>query len=191
MKNLLKTLLIAVPVLLIFSCERPANVDETADNAEDINEESEMVYEEDDAEFVVEAYSYNLMLQEYGQVAMNKETAPENVKQVAQSSVEYHQQLNNELEEIARKNNIVLPATVGENVSDFKQELMEKEGLEFADDYIDVVDDIQSRVYSEYREAATETVDPELQAWIELNLPLFAAREEMIDEMEEYVDELE
>lgn len=187
---------LTIPVIIIslftFStCNTGASEEGTEEQAEEINDANLTDWAEEDAEFVVEAFSFNLMLIEYAEVAMSKESTPEPVKEYADNARSYYAGLNRDLIEVAEANNIVLPTGVGEDVIDFKENLMKQEGAEFAESYVDVVDDIHRRMINEYQEAIVQSVDEELKTWVSTTLPNIEAREEMVDELLNYADELD
>lgn len=200
MKIFLSFFIIAFSFLFFYSCNSPSNEEETEDTTEEVNEESinqsvpEDVAEEfneGQEEFVVEAYSFNIMLLDYGEVALEKENIPNPVKEFAQASVSFHKEPNEQLEAIALENNIYLPKGEGENVAEFSEQLRGLEGAEFADDYIDVVSDIQDKMISGYQEAIDSEYGQEIQTYAGEALPIMNQRKELVSELEEYTNEIE
>lgn len=191
MNLFIKSFLIVTTFLILTSCNRPANEEQTEDVAEDINEEIIDEPAEDDAEFMVEAHTYSLMLRQYGKVAMEKENIPESVKEFAKTSVEFNENINNQLTQMSLGTKVILPSSLGENVLEFQEKLREKEGAEFAEEYIDVVGEIQSKMVSDYQNAFNRTRNSQLSEWIRVALPQINRREEKVDELAGLTDDLE
>ena len=200
MKDFLFFFLIAFTFSLVFSCNSPSSEEETAESKKEVNEESinqsvteDVVeeFKEGQADFVVDAYSFNLMLLNYGEVALEKENIPDSIKEFAKSSVTYHSKLNEKLEAIALKKNILLPKGEGENVSEFIEDLRRLEGADFADDYIGVVDEIHDKMISEYQDAIDSEYDIEIQSYAGEVLPTMNQRKELVSELEKYTNEIE
>lgn len=182
------------------SCNSGTSEEETASPAEEINQESinksateELADtgEQEDSEFVVEAYSFNLMLKHYGKLALTQENVPEQVKEFAKASVALHEDLNDRIEYIALKNNVFLPKEVGENVEEYSEKLIKMEGPEFAEQYLKTVADIHSEMAGEYEEASNNASDEEIRSMAASALPVIREREEQIDQLEEIKDQRE
>lgn len=177
--------------IAFFGCNPGTSEEDTEERAEELNDAAKTDWAEEDAEFIVEAYSFNLMIQEYARVAADKQSTPAPIKEYAQEALSYYANLNRELMEIAKANNVVLPEAVGENILEHKEELIEEEGAEFAEDFIDTIDDIHRKMIGEYTEANVQSIDESLRTWVSVNLPNIEAREEMVDELRNYADEID
>lgn len=176
---------------LILSCNQPTNEEQTTDAAEDLNEETVSGNAEEDADFIVEAYTHSLMLREYGQVAMEKEGIPAAIKEFAKTSVQFNENINKQLTQMTVNTKVVLPTSIGENVLQFKEELREKEGEEFAEKYMDVVGEIQSKMISDYQKAFNRTENAQLSEWIQAAIPQINEREGHADQLSAYTDDIE
>lgn len=186
MKTSNTPLLMLISILVVVSCGSPTSEEKTEAQAEEINEEQKTTeYGEQNAEFVVEAYSFNLMLQEYAEVAAAKEEIPDAVKQYAQRAVVFHENLNNDLERAASANNIALPQQIGANVVDFKEDLLQKEGEEFTDEYLEAVDEIQRKLITSYQDALLEVTDPQLHDWVKLTSVQITEKEEELNQIQQ------
>ncbi len=164
--------------------------EETEEAAEELNEEmaeGHVWVEEDDAEFLVEAYSYNLMIARYSELASQKATTPA-LQDFASKSLQYHTNLNSEIEAMAAEKVVALPSAVGENVQEYLVDLQEKEGLEFDEAYTEVLDNIQDKIVDEYEDAAEDAADMNLRAWASSTLPNLKAHELTTEELEETVE---
>lgn len=191
MNVLYNVILVIVSLGVSTSCDTKLSQSSTAERDEEVHGHVQnSQYAQEDADFVVEAYVYHLALQEYGKVAMSKESVPDVVKQFAEQSIDYYKELNEDLKRTAEANNIQLPKGVGEDVQEVKQELMEQEGVAFADEYFDVVGEVQHDMISRYMKALYTIDDPQLQDWVRLASAKIAEREEIVDQMEEYTEQM-
>lgn len=176
---------------LAVSCNTGSSEESTEETAEEINEENFSWEAEEDAEFVTTAYSFNLMLQEYGELAQQRANVPAPIMDFAKNSVDYHKNLNEQLSNVAQKSGIALPTAVGENVQDYMENLRDKDGEDFANAYIDVVTDIQDKMTDEYEDAADNAYDPGLRSWAAAELVKIRDREMLVDQLEEVTNEMD
>ncbi|MGK7390912.1 MAG: DUF4142 domain-containing protein [Candidatus Cyclobacteriaceae bacterium M2_1C_046] len=190
MKSLF-SLFVLISFSLLISCNSPSSEEDTEDGAEDINDEKfQSSRAEEDAEFIVEAYSFNLMLIEYAKVLQQKDTVPPRLLQYAENAVRFHSEINNTLKELAQAHQVTLPNQVGENVIEYKEELMEKEGEDLYNDYIEVVDDIQEKMILSYNAAAEGSMDNDIRRFANTILSSIRDRHNEINELDEYVEEI-
>lgn len=174
----------------LMSCDSPASEEDTQDRAEDINKENFTGRSQQEAGFVVEAYSFNLMLIEYAKVIQQKENIPPRLAQYAENALRFHSEMNQTLENLAQEHQITLPREVGDNVIEYKEELLEKEGKELFEDYIEVVDKIQDNMITSYNAAAEGAMDNDIRRFAESILPGIRNRDKETDELEGYLEEL-
>lgn len=189
--DLRTTPLLFLFVALLSACgQEGTSAEETEEPAEELNEEMAEGHawvEEDDAEFMVEAYSYNLMITRYSELAAQKATTPA-LQDFATRAVQFHSNLNDEIEAMAAEKVIALPTGVGENVQEKLVDLQEKEGQEFDEAYTEVLDNIQDKMIDEYEEAAEDASDMNLRNWASSTLPNLKAHELTTEELEEQVE---
>lgn len=178
-------LLLASLLWLATACNQGASTDETREPAETVNEERETIaVDEEDAEFLLDAHSYNLLVVRYGQEAQQNASTPA-LQDFAAQSVQYHQNLNKEIEQLATERNVALPAVVGDDVEEHAMELREKEGRNFDEAYIDVLKDIQDNMIGQYGNAAEGAQDPEIQNWASNTLSDIRAHESTVQTLDE------
>jgi len=137
---------------------------DSAEMAEDQNEESLDNKVEDDAEFAVEAADASLMEVELGTLALTKASSPE-VKQFAQKMVEEHTKASNELKVMAQQKNITLPSAMGNEHRRKYDNLIEKSGADFDKEYMDLMVKDHKDDLDEFEDQAEEGEDPELKSW--------------------------
>lgn len=175
----------------LFSCNQPTNEEKTEDVAEDINKEKFSGAAQRDVEFVVEAYSYNLMLIEYAEAVANKGDVLPVIQDYANNALRYHGELNKTLKELATAHHITLPESVGENVVDYKEKLLEKEGNEFSEDYISTVAEIQENMISKYKAASETSMDEDVLNFAKKYLPGLQERQAALEKIEEVTENID
>jgi putative membrane protein len=137
---------------------------DSAEGAEDQNEETVDNKTEDDAEFAVEAADAGMLEVQLGTMALTKASSPE-VKQFAQKMVDDHTNANNELKALAQQKNITLPATMGNEHQRKYDNFNDKTGAEFDKEYIDQMVKDHKEAIDEFEDQAEEGNDPELKSW--------------------------
>lgn len=181
-------LLLASLLYMVVACNGGVSNEETKEPAEEVNQDYEMLRaEEGDASFLVDAYSYNSMLVRYGQEAMQNASTPA-LQDFASQSVQYHQNLNNEIERLARERNVALPAIVGEDVEEHARRMREKKGKDFDNAYIDVLGSIQGNMIGHFEDAAEDASDTEIRNWASSTLPDMRAHEQTVETLNERID---
>lgn len=143
--------------------------DDSVDQAQDVNDTSAMVNEQD-ADFAVKAADASLAEIELGKLALEK--APDQrIKDFAQQMVSDHQKANEELMAIATRLNITLPPVVSEDHVDKQRKLRDKSGKAFEEDYIDLMVKEHDRAVSLFEDAASDAKNADLQAFAAKTLP--------------------
>ena len=137
---------------------------DSAEVAEDQNEETVDNKKEDDAEFAVEAADAGLLEVQLGTMALTKASSPE-VKQFAQKMVDDHTSANNELKALAQQKNITLPTTMGNEHQRKYDNFNDKTGEDFDKEYIDQMVKDHKEAIDEFEDQAEEGNDPELKSW--------------------------
>lgn len=191
MKNLLKIFLVPALLSTIPGCNQPTNEDQTEKEAKEINEDIVGDVNDEDAKFIVDAFTYSLMLREYGQVAVDKSDVPDKVKEFAKSSVKFNEEIDHQLTKMTLGTKVVLPSEPGDNIVKFREDLKAKEAKDMAEDYMDAVDEAQSKMVSDYQHTYDRTKNSELRDWIEFVLPQIRDRENLVDQLEGYTDDVE
>lgn len=181
MKNpLLITFLFAA--LLIGCNEGP---DDSKERAEEVNKErfddSDI---KDDAEFAVQAADRGLFEVRASELAQSKATDP-NIRDMAEMMIEDHRQANNELQEIASRKNIQLPTAISDDQKDKYEDLAEKDGSDFDEEYLDKMIDSHEEMIDNFRSHVDDTNDPDIQNWVSQQIPTL---EQHLDNLKRYKD---
>jgi putative membrane protein len=137
---------------------------DSAEVAEDQNEEAVDNNKEDDAEFAVEAADAGLLEVQLGTLALTKASNAQ-VKQFAQMMVDDHTKANNELKNLAQQKNITLPTTLSNEHQRAFDKFNDKTGADFDKDYMDQMVQDHKKVINEFEEQANDGNDPEIKSW--------------------------
>ncbi len=181
MKRIFLTLAIAFSIFAVQSCDN-ANTDskKTADsinetkapeNLDDNNTATTPVaVGEDDAKFVTEAASGGMAEVELGKLAKEKGQHVD-VKAFGEMMVNDHSKANDELATLAQAKNITLPASLGTDALNLRDELSKKSPGDFDKSYIeDMVKDHEKDIKL-FEDASKNLKDAELKAFVDKTLP--------------------
>ncbi|HEU5146660.1 MAG TPA: DUF4142 domain-containing protein [Chryseosolibacter sp.] len=137
---------------------------DSAEVAEDQNEETVDNNKEDDAEFAVEAADAGMLEVQLGTLAATKASSAQ-VKQYAQMMVDEHSKANEELKSLAQTKNITLPTTLSNESQRIYDNFKDKTGEDFDKEYIDQMVKDHREVIDEFEDESKEGNDPEIKSW--------------------------
>jgi putative membrane protein len=181
MKRIFLTLAIAFSIVAVQSCGNANNdskktadsINETKapENIDDNNTATTPVaVSEDDAKFVTEAANGGMAEVELGKLAKEKGQRLD-VKAFGEMMVKDHSKANDELATLAQAKNITLPATLGTDEQNLKDELSKKSPGDFDKSYIeDMVKDHEKDIKL-FEDASKNLKDTELKAFVDKTLP--------------------
>ncbi len=181
MKRIFLTLAIAFSIVAVQSCGNANNdskktadsINETkaSENIDDNNTATTPVaVSEDDAKFVTEAANGGMAEVELGKLAKEKGQHLD-VKAFGEMMVKDHSKANDELATLAQAKNITLPATLGTDEQNLKDELSKKSPGDFDKSYIeDMVKDHEKDIKL-FEDASKNLKDTELKAFVDKTLP--------------------
>ena len=178
MKSLQFIWTMAMVSILLAACNNTNRraADDSVDQAQDVNDTSAMVNEQD-ADFAVKAADAGLAEIELGKLALEK-ASDQRIKDFAQRMVTDHQKANDELMIIATDLNITLPPVMSEGHVDKQRELRDKTGDAFEEEYIDLMVKDHDRVVSLFEDAASDARNADLQAFAAKTLPVLKKHSE-------------
>ncbi|WP_333624982.1 DUF4142 domain-containing protein [Sphingobacterium siyangense] len=181
MKRIFLTVAIAFSIFAVQSCGS-ANTDskKTADsinetkapeNLDDNNTATTPVaVGEDDAKLVTEAASGGMAEVELGKLAKEKGQHVD-VKAFGEMMVNDHSKANDELATLAQAKNITLPASLGTDALNLRDELSKRSPGDFDKSYIeDMVKDHEKDIKL-FEDASKNLKDAELKAFVDKTLP--------------------
>ncbi len=181
MKRIFLTLAIAFSIVAVQSCGNANNdskktadsINETKapENIDDNNTATTPVaVSEDDAKFVTEAANGGMAEVELGKLAKEKGQHLD-VKAFGEMMVKDHSKANDQLATLAQAKNITLPATLGTDEQNSKDELSKKSPGDFDKSYIeDMVKDHEKDIKL-FEDASKNLKDTELKAFVDKTLP--------------------
>ncbi len=179
MKKLSFLIMLSITVVSYYACTNTSNKDgdDSVEEAKEANKEAikddEVTgsIEMDDSEFMVEAASGGMMEVELSNLAQQK-SKDTWVKKFAAMIVRDHTKANNDLKALAASKNITLPATMGEDHQKHMDDMREKTGADFDEDYMDMMirhhkDDIDM-----FEMEANHGNDADIKAFASTTLPV-------------------
>jgi putative membrane protein len=165
--------------LVLASCGN--NRSDSVEQAKEQNADAATV-SESDMKFAVEAASGGMMEVQLGRLALEQASA-QAVKDFAQTMIDDHSKANAELQDVARRQSIELPATPGADHQNKIDQLAKKKGRDFDRAYVDLmVSDHESDVAA-FDNQSRNGSDPSLREWAAEKLPVLRHHLDMAKEM--------
>lgn len=187
--SLLKSGVAGLLLLAAVACERGSNNTQTKEMAKE--EKATVPQETDatknDAPFLMDAYSYGVMIVEYSELAA-RNSKRKAVVSFAQKSAEWHKSLNQEIKKFARQQNVTLSEVAGDNVQTYMNELRELPADRFDARYLQVLKEIQTKMITQYETAAEGAADPELQSMLSQKLPDLHAHAQAVQDLADQIN---
>ncbi len=119
---------------------------------------------EKDTDFAVKAADGGLFEVEAGKLAQQKATSPQ-VKEFAKLMVDDHTKASAELKALAATKNISLPAALSDAKQKDLQNLQEKSGADFDNDYMDAMVKAHEEDVDAFEKEAEDGVDADVKSW--------------------------
>jgi putative membrane protein len=135
-----------------------------------------------DAEFLVAAASSNQLEIALGQLAQKKGIAAE-VRTWGQQMEQTHGQAEQELQAIAGRANLSLPANMSPDDRKLYDDVDDRNYLGFDKKYMRTLKELHARTIRRYAEAVTKLTNPELQAYAARRLPLLSHDEDTVSQL--------
>jgi putative membrane protein len=171
------------------SCDRGSSNTQTKERALQLSEASSESWDaRQDAAFLIDAYSYGLMIIRYSELAFEKAQSPA-AKSFAEQSASWHKKLNNEIEQMAQHKEVVLPDAEGEDVQHYFDKLNKLSSAQFEKEYLQVLSDIQDNMIKQYQIASDEALDMNMRNWASQTLPYMQAHAQAVSELMDQLEE--
>lgn len=144
-----------------------------------------------DSAFLLDAYSYGVMLVQYSELAM-LQSQRKDVTSFAEQSASWHKSLNQEIKKVADQQELTLPEVAGDNVHQYMSELRELPADRFDTRYLQVLQEIQGKMIKAYEQQSVALADtaaiensanPGLQRLISEKLPDLHAHAQAVKEL--------
>lgn len=190
MKNLgIKSIICAgVISLSVYACDnKPSEKEDSMEIAEDTNDAKfDNTKTEDDAEFVVEAYSSGMAEVKMADLAIAT-AMNQGVKDFAAKIKAHHTMCNESLQKIANDKGIAYPETLGEKHQKKVNDLADKKGKDFDKEYLNEMISCHKDAIKLFEEETEEGNVADLKNFASEHLPMLkehlAAAEKMKDSM--------
>ncbi len=165
MKLLLRVTIITIISVLFVSFSTQAQDMQKSNKKMDIN-------------FPQKAYSGGMMEVMLGKLAQEKASS-EKVKEFGKSMINDHSKANDELKNIAQKNNIPLPDSLLSKNQDLYNELSQYSGTEFDKHYMDKMVEDHKEDIAAFEDASQKADNQEIRDWASKALPILKHHLEM------------
>jgi putative membrane protein len=184
MKTTLSLFVRATYILMIFALSSCAS-NMSYQQALDKNRRSlESMEKLEDAQFMVEAQSFNLLEQRINQLAIEKGYSADLVK-FARKNAESYEDLGDELSKVSRKEKIKIPSEMKTEHEQKLQELSATARSDFDARYVDVLREINEENTELFEEQASEANDAEIRAFAAAKLGVLRATAEEISQVDD------
>lgn len=130
----------------------------------------------DDARFLVDAASYNILAMKMAEEAI-KSGYSASLVSLAKENYEEHEELGRELKKLARQENIVLPDEMNKNHQDMFAELRNSDRREFDRNYIRILRDASQEDRGKFSQMATAAESEDIRAFAARKLDLFESHQ--------------
>jgi len=180
MKKLNSILFTCLAVLALHACQ--SKTKDSKEGADSLNAAKDsstkqsasaqgIAVDKSDAEFAVEAANGGIAEVEMGNTAVHSAVNPR-VKKFGEMMVTDHTQANNELKDLAKSKNIVLPASVSADEQKMEADISKKTGKDFDKAYVNSMVDDHKKDIKAFEDAIKTLKDPDLKAFAEKTLPV-------------------
>jgi putative membrane protein len=185
MKTNLLIGLLSCGLMLNIACE-PQRTDDPVDRAQDISEERTH-HEDQTIDVLTEAASYNMLNMELAQIAQERAVSPE-TKSFAQELAKEHSDVKSDLEGLAQRKQIELPAGMSDDHRDKIENVTEKTGLDFDKEFVDEVISTHRDKIDDFESLSRDSEDPEIREFAINMLPKLRMQLEKAERVEAQLD---
>jgi putative membrane protein len=159
--------------MLMGACASSLSYDEAMrKNANKIKDTEKL----DDARFLVDAKSYNLLALELTQAAMNQGYAA-SVVTLAKQNHDDHIEMGKEIKKLARQKKVVLPETMKPEHQKLSAELTASDRTEFDKNFIRIFKAVSEEDNGHFMDMATDGADGDIRAFAARKLDLFKSHQ--------------
>lgn len=179
----MKTIYSKIPalllVLLVLSCSQELSYNEAMDkNRSKLSQE-----ELEDANFLVEMKSANILQEKLTQLAIDTGYAS-SVVDMARQNITDHEKMNEDLREIASKKKVKLPAMMSQMHQGMYNQVAVSDRDEFDENFMRTLKRINQDINDEFMDQATEANDADVRAFAARNLDMARIHSERIKQVE-------
>jgi len=165
---------VSAATVLVLTLTLPSCNNEKAEDTKDVAEEHNDAKfdnaKEDDAKFLVSAAEINLEEIQLGQLAQSRGTTSQ-VKELGKMMETEHTKALADLQALAAKKQVTLPASITDNGMDSNKKLMEAKASNFDKEFADMMVSGHKDAISTFEKASTDAQDTEIRNWAASMLP--------------------
>ncbi|AKD02946.1 DUF4142 domain-containing protein [Pontibacter korlensis] len=175
---------------LATACGSDDSINQAADQS--VQQFEEAGVQEDmrnDALFAAEAASASMLQVQLGEAASSMAVSPE-VQGLAQEMVQAHQNILNDLRDMANQSNFVLPSTLGDAHHKVYQEVTDKSGISFDLTYLKRIVDQNEKLIERYEDMVKHGKVMELKQYASKQLPLLREHQQVLEKLQDSIDNL-
>ncbi|TPE42676.1 DUF4142 domain-containing protein [Pontibacter mangrovi] len=190
MRKSIPSVFALIALLFATACSSDDSIEQAAEQS--VQQFKEAGVQEDmrnDAIFVAEAASASMLQVQLGEAAAGMAVSPE-VKGLAQEMVQAHQNMLNDLRNVADENNFVLPTTLGEAHHEVYQTVTEKSGISFDLSYLKHIVEQNEKLVDRYDDMASHAQVMALKQYASKQLPLLREHQQILERLENSLDNL-
>ena len=176
--------LLALPV--VFACNNSSNdsvqkadsANEAKSDTSNLNNDTTnknntagtIAVDQSTADFMVKVADVGMTEVKLGGIAQEK-ASNRRIKDFGQMMTRDHTKAADELKSLARRKNVTLPDSIGNDHSKKIADLSKKSGKDFDKAYIDMMVDGHQSTVNDFEKASNNTKDPDVKAWVDNTLP--------------------
>lgn len=169
-KALLSASVVILMVFVLSACNDAKKPEDTKNVAEEHNDAKFDNSKEKDAQFLVAAAEINLEEIQLGELAQ-KNGMLADVKDLGKMMEKDHSGAMKDLQTLAAKKQITIPATVTDSGKDDYKKLSEKSGKDFDKAYCSMMVDGHKGAIDKFEKASNDATDADIKAWAASMLP--------------------
>lgn len=171
-----------IAAALLTSCStNEKKTEESKEVAEEVNDDKfKTKASEKDAQFVVDATSASFDEIRIADVALAKSKNAE-VKKIAQQLKDEHSAMITELNSVASKSAITVPAVASDDASKTATRLMDTDAKDFDKSWLEKVEDMHEASVKKYEDASNNATDVNVKNWATTTLVKIKAHLDMIN----------
>ncbi len=180
---------------ILVACDPTPNRENTTEVAEEQNEE--MLEDtpnedqaEDEAEFLVQYASANLMMVQMSEMAAQQATSPD-VKSFAQEVKNNHQGTLDEITSLANNKNYTIPNAPGDAEQRKIDQLRDYEGIDFDEAYLGYVEEMHENYQDELKAAAENEFSADIKTFADNSLTQLKTMHQKTKSMAEVLEQTE
>lgn len=180
MKTLYKNILLFFILMIAVSCSQELSYTEALEKNRERFDDPQMV---EDARFLVDAKSANMLEIRLTQMAADSGYASA-VVDLARQNLNDHQELSEDLEDLARKKRVKLPTMMSNEHQSLVHKVASSDREDFDENFMDALQKVNKSLYEDFMDKATEANDADIRAFAARKLDVVRAHSDRIDNVQ-------